>query len=93
MSKYTPINAVERNRENPDTFWIPPKEDRMGVKTGSHVKLIFEADADGERMWVLVTRNKSGVYKGTLDNHPVFDHDLYHGDTVKFTAENIIAIM
>lgn len=35
-------SGVRRNREHPDTFWIPSEEERSAVVPGMEVKLSFE---------------------------------------------------
>ena len=73
MANYTLANAEDRNRENPDTFWIPAKHRREYLKTGAIVKLIFD---DKERMWVKVTERTETGYQGTLSSIPtlIFDN-------------------
>lgn len=93
--KYTLIDGVERNAENPDTFYIPSKEDKETVNIGTLVKLGFETndieECGGERMWVVVTQKTEGGFVGTLRNSPVF-MDLDFGDVVHFQSKNIIDI-
>lgn len=93
--KYTLIDGVERNSENPDTFYIPSKEDKETVNIGTLVKLGFETndieECGGERMWVVVTQKTEGGFVGTLRNNPVF-MDLDFGDVVHFQSKNIIDI-
>jgi uncharacterized protein YegJ (DUF2314 family) len=91
----TLIDGVERNTENPDTFWIPSEEEKDTVKEGMLCKLGFETndceDCGGERMWVVVTHKTEGGFVGTLRNEPVF-LDLEFGDEVHFQRNNIIDI-
>lgn len=94
--KYTLIDGVERNDDNPDTFYIPSVKDKETVNFGTLVKLGFETDdceeCGGERMWVVVTQKTEGGFVGTLNNHPVF-LDLKFGDVVHFESKNIIDIV
>jgi uncharacterized protein YegJ (DUF2314 family) len=93
--KYTLIDGVERNSENPDTFYIPNEKDKETVQFGTLVKLGFETneceECGGERMWVVVTQKTEGGFVGTLRNQPVF-MDLNFGDVVHFQSKNIIDI-
>tara|TARA_R110001583_G_scaffold188106_1_gene349775 strand:- start:203 stop:502 length:300 start_codon:yes stop_codon:yes gene_type:complete len=87
------VDAVERNRQNPDTFEIPTKTDRESVKAGAFVKLIFEVpETGGERMWVLVSSALNGQVKGTVNNNPVTPGMPALGDQIEFEPKHIIAI-
>lgn len=86
-------SAVKSNRAHPDTFWIPDEADRESLEPGMAAKLIFRThDGWGERMWVEVVEVKRRCIVGKLINSPVGIPHLWHGDTVKFTAEHVIDI-
>jgi len=86
-------SGVRRNREHPDTFYIPPEEERQAVVPGMDVKLMFEMrDGFGERMWVTVTEVKKRHLVGTLSSLPVGIPRLLPGDKIKFKREHIIDI-
>ena len=99
-------SGEEAHRENPDTFWIPVREDRENLKPGHLVKLTFqilETDEDGaqdvfgQRMWVLVTGGNRHGYLGILCNEPgnanaLGDHYLTWGAEVPFLPEHVIDI-
>ncbi len=86
-------SGVRRNREHPDTFYIPPEEERRAVAPGMDVKLMFEMrDGWGERMWVKVVAVKKRKLVGMLDNFPVGIPRLLPGDKIKFKPEHIIDI-
>jgi hypothetical protein len=93
---YTLDDAEERNRQAPDTFPIPPAEERANLRPGQIVKLIFAVDTGGEpqveRMWVVVTGRDGTGYVGTLDNQPVTTDRLTPGMTVRFEPRHVIAI-
>lgn len=92
MTEYTLNNAEDRNRENPDTFWIPAKHRREYLKTGAIVKLIFDGK---ERMWVTVTERTKTGYEGTLSSIPAdlqTAGKLRYGDVVEFGPEHVIDI-
>jgi len=105
---YALLDGVAVNREHPDTFHIPSYEHKMFVIPGDHVKLMFESDGEVERMWVVITAGKlmkakhdsdgctwpcnHVLYTGTLANDPFMIEGLVYGDTVSFTADNIIDI-
>jgi hypothetical protein len=86
-------SGVRRNREYPDTFDIPPEEEREAVAPGIDVKLMFEMkDGWGERMWVTVTAVKRRKLIGRLSNLPLGIPRLMPGEKIKFKREHIIGI-
>lgn len=85
-------NGVERNREHPDTFWVPSDDAKAGLATGDLVKLMFETKDWGERMWVRITKIGPNRIEGTLENEPWAIARLTWGHTVKFQRKHIIDI-
>ncbi len=86
-------SGVRRNREHPDTFYLPPEEERQAVAPGMDVKLMFEMRNDGgERMWVTVTAVKKRKLIGRLSCLPVIIPRLMPGDKIKFKRDHIIDI-
>ncbi len=86
-------SGVQRNREHPITFHIPPIGERQAVAPGMDVKLMFEMrDGFGERMWVTVVRAGRRRLVGVLGNLPVGIPRLMPGDKIKFRREHIIDI-
>jgi hypothetical protein len=76
---WTLESGEDRHRAAPDTFWIPPLEERQGLQVGDAAKLIFEiesADEDGEissdyeRMSVVVSEVTPQYFIGRLTNRP-----------------------
>jgi uncharacterized protein YegJ (DUF2314 family) len=91
--KYTLVDGVERNETNPDTFWIPSKEDKNSLSVGDMVKLGFlDKQGAGERMWVEITEKHEGSFKGILQNTPLWIK-LTHGDEVSFESKHIIDLI
>ena len=103
---WTLVSGEDRHRAAPDTFWIPPLDERQGLQVGDAAKLIFEiesADEDGqisseyERMWVVVSEVTPPYFIGRLTNRPA---DLDEGSgfyltldvEVPFLPEHIIDI-
>lgn len=92
-------SGVERNREFPDSFWIPGDLEKSElIRPGMDVKLMFEMrskrDSWGERMWVEVVDEKlGGKFVGTLRNQPVGIPRLYAGHSIKFGRDEVIDIM
>jgi uncharacterized protein DUF2314 len=87
-------SGVRRNREHPDTFWIPSEEERSAVAPGMEVKLAFDMrDGWEERMWVTVVAVKGRKLIGKLDSIPVGIPRLLAGDEIKFKREHIIDIL
>ena len=86
-------SGVRRNRKHPDTFYIPPEEERQAVAPGMDVKLMFEMrDGGGDRMWVTVTAVKKRKLIGRLNNLPIMIPRLMPGDKIKFKREHIIDV-
>src|SRR5580765_3880195 len=85
-------NGNEKNDAHPDTFFIPPIEQRLSVSPGAIVKLGFNCDGtDGERMWVTVVQAKGFNYYGVLNNKPLA-LPMDYGNPIKFGPEHILDI-
>ncbi|WMJ71717.1 DUF2185 domain-containing protein [Cytophagaceae bacterium ABcell3] len=84
-------------KENPESFFIPSKEERVTQKIGDEVRLHFiiknpeENYPSTERMWVRVTKGKGlfSGYKGVLVNQPVYINGLNEGDEIHFKPKHI----
>lgn len=82
--------------ENKYTFYKPSRKILKNLKVGNIVKLTFEFESSNsehpgaERMWVEITEIKDDKFKGKLDNHPFYLHELYAGDEIKFEYKHII---
>src|SRR3954468_16136294 len=93
------LDDVEaRQREAPDSFFIPPAAKRHALQPGDEVKLIFRfpptaQGIDGERMWVEVVDAAGGRYEGRLDNVPENIPSLRRGDPVAFGPEHVAAYL
>ena len=87
------MDGEKLNQEHPDTFYMPPREDRENVDKGDLVKMIFTSEVcGGERMWVIVTSRAGDGFTGILDNDPFSIEELSAGAEVKFGPEHIIEI-
>ncbi|MET3394496.1 hypothetical protein ABIC33_005170 [Variovorax sp. 1140] len=84
-----------RHEEAPETFDIPPREQRANLQPGEFAKLVFRIEhdetVDVERMWVIVEVTATG-YIGSLNNQPVSTDELQMGALVPFGPEHIIQI-
>lgn len=94
--KYTLIDGVQRNKEHPNTFYIPSEKDKKKVTVGLLCKLGFEPTEDaeeigGERMWVEVISADGDNFVGTLRNMPLF-MPIEFGEEVAFNSKHIIDI-
>jgi uncharacterized protein YegJ (DUF2314 family) len=93
---WTLRDAEQAARENKYTFYKPSKEITNHLKIGNLAKLTFEFESSNEehpsaeRMWVIITEINAEKFKGTLDNHPFYIHDLYAGDEINFEHKHII---
>ena len=96
---YSFVDAVKMNKLHPETFEIPPVEERVSLSSGDHVKLLFKPrmkDGIIERMWVRVYKSmRGGLYEGVLDNEPAYDLKgvLQLDDTVIFRMEHFAEII
>ena len=93
---FTLEDGVALNQENPDTFWIPPKERRENLVKDDLVKLVFNLtdgeQTQGERMWVIVKSGDSSGYTGILDNDPYSTDQIKAGLEVSFEPRHVIDI-
>ncbi|EJN05559.1 hypothetical protein [Phyllobacterium sp. YR531] len=66
------IDGVQRNKDYPDQFWMPPQEQRERLQAGQSAKVGLEIADTGERFWVIITRverqGESLRYWGRVDN-------------------------
>lgn len=89
-------NGVELHRQYPETFEIPPVEQRESLRVGDIVKLIFRIEFDDEahveRMWVQVKEVRTEFYIGALDNDPYCTDEIRSGMRVEFHADHVIQI-
>ena len=98
-------SGEESHKKYPDTFWIPPLEQRVNLKVGQAAKLVFEIECEdengifinSERMWVIVSEIIGDFYIGILDNKPASfmpSDEVYlcFGAEIPFKVEHIIDI-
>lgn len=94
--EYTLDDGEEINREAPETFWIPPRDERENLLPGELVKLIFRIslgeEQHVERMWVIVKERKANGYVGVLDNDPYCTTELRSGEPIEFRPEHVIQV-
>ena len=90
-----------RHAESPDTFEIPAIEERLSLRPGQLVKLIFrialrdEAGVESEaaeRMWVELKSKSDFFYSGTLDNDAYSTKEFRAGLSVVFQPRHVIQI-
>lgn len=89
----------KKNREHPETFWVPSPQEKAQIEPGDLVKVMFEprlfppgADRIGERMWVRVTKVGRRRLEGWLDNDPICFPRLEWRDTIKFELKHVVDI-
>lgn len=95
-------DGEERQREAPDTFWLPELKDRQSLQPGDLVKLIFRIAVDNdeepvavERMWVIVRERVGDRYLGILDNDPRAigeNEELWSGVELPFSPRHVIDV-
>jgi len=89
-------DSEQLSKEYKYTFYKPSREITKKLKVGNIVKLTFEFDSSNsehpsaERMWVEITEINGEKFKGKLDNHPFYLHELYAGDELVFEHKHII---
>jgi hypothetical protein len=93
---FTLDSGVELHQEAPDTFYLPPEEERTSLRPDDFAKLIFRI-TNGEkvaveRMWVRVREVRPEDYVGTLDNQPYCTEAIHIGLRVEFHADHVIQI-
>ncbi|TFW27659.1 hypothetical protein [Massilia horti] len=102
---WTLVSGEDRHRSSPETFWIPPFEERQALQPGDAAKLIFEIESedefgeisrDCERMWVVVSEVRPLYFIGRVTNMPVGCNDssfyLTEDAEVPFLPEHVIDI-
>lgn len=92
-------NVIKRHEENPNTFWIPSKEQIERIEVGDYAHLIFVPQNEElmtERMWVEIYAidivNGVNSYRGRLANEPM-NIQIEIGDRVVFKDEHIMNIL
>lgn len=96
MGSWKLTDSEKLAKENKYTFYKPSREILKNLKVGNIVKLTFEFESSNsehpgaERMWVEITEINEDKFKGTLDNHPFYLHELYAGDKIEFEYKHII---
>ncbi len=96
MGSWKLTDSEKLAKENKYTFYKPSRKLTKNLKIGNIVKLIFEFDSSNpkhpssERMWVEITEISGEKFKGILDNHPFYLHELYAGDEIVFEHRHII---
>lgn len=86
----SPIRVLRPPLEG--TFWLPSRDELLGLKPGDLVKLIFTDGSIPERMWVeLIDCSSTDQWVGSLDNQPFGIEDFNPGDFVSFHPLDIIA--
>src|SRR5512139_1346793 len=88
---------AEKRSEQSQTFEIPPRHVREGIRRGDLVKLVFEPHGgQPERMWVSVVdvlHNAKGIsFLGKLRNQAVARNLPSWGTCIEFSPKNIIDV-
>ena len=94
-------DGEDAHAESPETFWIPPANERQSLAPGDLAKLRFyilapdesgELVEHGERMWVQVQARQAEWYRGILDNDPYCTERLQAGLELWFQSRHVIDI-
>lgn len=99
---YNIVNSENISNDNPDTFEIPTKGNRVNVDVGQEVQLTFNYIANdnikySERIWVEVTErqkiNNKVYYTGLLSNEPFHENtNLNYDYVINFRQQHIVNI-
>jgi hypothetical protein len=97
FGRYTLDDPRPIAREAPYTFHLPSEAELNALKSGDHVKLMFNGHPPGrqwavERMWVEIVEISASGLVGMLDNDPFDMPQLRHGDRVAFQSYHTIDI-
>lgn len=104
LDGYQLLSGLAQHQRTPETFYMPPEQDRRSLVKGDVVKLPFEisvpedeefGDVSAERMWVIVTGKAGPYYTGELNNVPACSDEQEHlkvEDSVVFLPEHVIQI-
>lgn len=94
---YSLRDCIQANKEDPDTFMIPNKDDLAKLEIDKYVKLIFIQDDTGhtERMWVCIKEInlETDSYIGQLDNDPFNLPSVKCGDIINFESKHIAGVL
>ena len=82
------LDAQQKNKEHPNTFQIPTKNDVDALEPGDFVK-ICEND---ERFWVQLSEIGGDKIVGRVDNDLVYPHSFKCDDIITFEKKNIMGI-
>ena len=94
------------HRDHPETFALPPLDQRQSLRRGQAAKLIFDIETrdesgkvvlTGERMWVIVSERIGEQFIGILDSQPSCMRPddvayLRFGAEILFAPEHVIEI-
>jgi uncharacterized protein YegJ (DUF2314 family) len=90
---YTLLDGIAQNKKFRKTFEIPSKNEIDQLTIGDYVKLCFQENEHGERMWARVEIINGDFFQGILDNEPTLVKTVKHGDIVAFERKNIIGVL
>jgi hypothetical protein len=94
-------DAEARHAEAPGSFHVPSRAERMGLRVGDMVQLLFlflnrqedgSAIIDCERMWVTIKEVAAGRLTGQLESLPDTSTLLAPLDTIIFGPEHVAAV-
>jgi hypothetical protein len=93
------LDAVAQNEAEPDNFPIPAHAERVELRSGDLVKLVFVLDPpppsgpNAERMWVEVAlAHPDGSYEGRLTNQPAVIPALVPSTLIAFEPRHVAGI-
>ena len=95
--KFSLIDAVEFQKQHPQTFELPDDWNRRHIGVGEWAKLMFHFPVNRypevERMWVRVTEVTGSGYKGVLDNNPTNIEFIRSDEVIAFEPCHVISIL
>ena len=93
-------SAEARHALHPDLFHIPDHDERVSLRPGQMVQLLFlmripdtnPMEVQCEKMWVTINRIIPGGYVGSLESIPVSSEALCPGDGITFSPEHVCGV-
>jgi hypothetical protein len=85
-------DAEERHRAAPHTFSIPDLSERIALRVGELVKLLFALEHGHERMWVRITERTADGYRGVLESAAATSKEPEPGAIIEFAPRHVAAV-
>lgn len=92
--KATLLDAVQSNKEHPQTFELPNDTNRLRAGDFAKISMQFESPEKlkGERFWVHIMNRDGDRFTGTVNNalRCTEYHGVNNGDEIKFETRHVL---